>query len=382
MASASLREGFTTGSAAAAAALAALRLLCEGRAPAQVDVSLPPGAAVGTLHLPIETCAPCPVPELAKSHSVPAAQAGRVAHATVRKDGGDDPDVTHGALVSATVVPDDKNFAVADNDFVRIEGGPGVGRVTLPGLPVAVGHAAINPGPLAQIRHTLARYAADRASEGLRCPPVTVTISVPKGENLADRTLNPRLGIMGGISILGTHGTTRPFSHAAYKKTIQSAISVAFAANSATLCLCTGRRSEKLLQRRFPALAPQNFIQVADFVKFSLSAAGKLPFGRIVWGCFFGKLVKLMEGKASTHATASQLSLSRLAGLCGESRYADAVAACVTAAQALDILLAQPEGVLIVKNAAAIAAATAGRFAGRVIDLHLFHTDGRELCTL
>ncbi|MDR2819518.1 MAG: cobalt-precorrin-5B (C(1))-methyltransferase CbiD [Desulfovibrio sp.] len=386
-----LREGFTTGTAAAGAALAALTLLCEGRAPKRVEVALPPflpssslgdASGAGTHAVPVAACGAGAAPELGGG----AAAAARLAHAAIRKDGGDDPDVTNGALITATVIADraDTFLDLADEGFVRVRGGPGVGRVTLPGLPRPVGEAAINPVPLAQIRHTLVRYAARLARRGVRCPPVTVVVSVPEGEKLASRTLNPRLGIVGGISILGTHGTTRPFSHEAWRDTVKSALSVALSVNPGTVCLSTGRRSEALLMKRYPALAPQNFIQVADFVEFSLSSAGSLPFGRIVWGCFFGKLLKLAQGMPSTHANAGRLKFTNLARLCGKmgKAFAGSIGGCVTAAQALDMLLTRPDGMAVIEEVVAEAAGAASRFAGRAVALHLFHTDGRELCAL
>lgn len=426
-----LREGFTTGTAAAGAALAALTLLCECRAPQNVSVPLPPFAPPSQgrdalfagccprdwRRLPVTYCAPGPAPELADLSVNPEAALAlrgindvdgcRTAHASIRKDGGDDPDATSGALITATVLLRGEAAAAAgpgsliatvsrrpaapdaqqackpeEPDFVQIEGGPGVGRATLPGLPVPVGSAAINPAPQEQIRFALGLYAARRAP--LRCPPLLVIVSVPQGREIARRTFNPRLGIAGGISILGTQGTVRPFSHAAWRATIEQGLSVALATGCETVCLTTGRRSEKLLMARYPRLAPQSFVQVADFAQFSLHAAGSLPFPRILWGCFFGKLVKLAQGHAYTHARDAELDMASLARLCARQGLAcaDDVACCVTAAHALEHILADPAGPAALAAVGRRAARAARDFAGRPVGLHLFHTDGRELLAL
>lgn len=385
-----LREGFTPGTAATGAARAALILLRRGAAPARVSVPLPPIAprapentgAPGPelprawLDLPVAACAHGPAPELAgMPRALPCA------HARIRKDGGDDPDATSGALITATVF---LRSPAASPSPIRLEAGPGVGRATLPGLPVAVGAPAINPGPQAQLRFAL-RHALDAMpAEGGERPALDVILSVPGGEELARHTLNPRLGIIGGISILGTQGTVRPYSHAAWRATVAQGLSVAAATGCRTICLSTGRRSERLLMRRYPELPPQAFIQAADFARFSLAAAGALPLDRLVWGCFFGKLAKLAQGLEYTHAREAPLDMTALADLCREAGAACAprLARCVTAAHALELLLADAAADAALAAVGRRAAATARRFAGRPVTLHLFHTDGRELLTL
>ncbi len=407
-----LREGFTTGTAAAGAALAALTLLRTGRAPQSLDVPLPPyppaagedsfsgRRARDRRVLPVAHCAPGLAPELSAVSEInpdqmpsltpdpeEEAAAPRAAHASIRKDGGDDPDATSGALITASVVLRDcpaRPLPPHDQDFTHIEGGPGVGRVTMPGLPLPVGAAAINPVPREQICFALGREAARLAALGAPCPPLTVIVSVPDGAEIARHTFNPRLGIVGGISILGTQGTVRPYSHAAWRATIEQGLRVALATGCRAVCLSTGRRSEKLLMARYPDLAPRCFVQAADFAEFSLRAAGSLPFEHVVWGCFFGKLVKLAQGHAYTHARDADLDMAALAGLCREAgaACAPAVAACVTAAHALELLLADPAGPEALAAVARLAARTARDFAGRPVALHLFHTDGRELLAL
>ena len=398
-----LREGFTTGSAATGAALAALQLLCHGCAPDTVRVPLPPFASPqqggngvqpeprGWLVLPVANCDSGPAPELAArwaannfEHCDPPPQGIiRSAHASIIKDGGDDPDATSGARITATVVesilPQNRE-EVAEPGNIIIKGGPGVGRVTLPGLPVPVGQAAINPVPRQQI--SLALQAQKYASAD--STRLTVFVSVPLGSELAQKTFNPRLGIEGGISILGTQGTVRPYSHAAWKATIEQGLAVAAATGCRTLCLTTGRRSERLLMERYPQLPERCFVQVADFAQFSLNAAGAMDFERIVWGCFFGKLVKLAQGHTYTHAKDSTLDMQALAQLAqaAKARCASEVARCITAAHALELLLADAAGPRVIEQVARLAMQTAQNFSGQAVSLHLFHTDGRELLAL
>lgn len=428
-----LREGFTTGSAATGAALAALCLLREGSAPTEVEVPLPPFAPAprpgrpaaacpetpgpealvpaapgpetsgdaqphGWRTLPVAACGAGPAPELAALPLPP----GRAAHAVVLKDGGDDPDATNGARITVTIIIEEATRMAAEQNApaaaaaasgsgapgdaqafppIRIDGGPGVGRVTLPGLPVPVGAAAINPVPRQQmewaLRHALSTRPGPRR-------PLTALVSVPEGAALAARTFNPRLGIVGGISILGTQGTVRPFSHAAWKATIAQGLEVALATGCPAVALSTGRRSERLLMARYPRLPPQAFVQAADFAAFSLKAAGALPGVDIIWGCFFGKLLKLAQGHAYTHARNADLDLTALAALCREhgATCAPAVARCTTAAQALELLLSEAAGPAVLRAATTKAAAVAAAFAGRPVRLHLLHTDGRELACL
>lgn len=404
-----LREGFTTGSAATGAALAALQLLRRGCAPATVRVPLPPFANAPQaglcglpaprdwLELPVAHCLPGPAPELTAAWAAnnfaccdpPPQGMVRSAHASIIKDGGDDPDATSGACITATVVespaPCDR-AAVAEPANIIIMGGPGVGRITLPGLPVPVGRAAINPVPRQQISLALRAQECDQAGNSARAAQtvLTVFVSVPQGLELAQKTFNPRLGIEGGISILGTQGTVRPYSHAAWKATIEQGLAVAAATGCRTVCLTTGRRSERLLMERYPHLPERCFVQVADFAQFSLHAAGALDFDHIVWGCFFGKLVKLAQGHAYTHAKDSTLDMQALAQQArrASAACADEVARCITAAHALELLLADAAGPHVLNLVAQQAVQTARIFAGQAVGLHLFHTDGRELLAL
>lgn len=282
-----LRTGFSTGAAAAAAAKAALLTLL-GRPPAgRTSIPLPGG---DRLAITLESCQRLP---------------GGRARAVVIKDAGDDPDVTNGAAIAATVE------LTAGGGGVEIAGGAGVGVVTRPGLPVAVGEAAINPVPRAMIAAalheawTLIGHGGPLAARA--------TISVARGQELARRTLNPRLGIVGGISILGTSGLVRPMSHEAYTATIESALSVAAAAGLTEVVLATGGRSEKRAMALRPDLPAQAFVQIADFFGFALERAAALGFTVVGLVSYFGKAVKQAQGLICTHAHRADLDLAPLA---------------------------------------------------------------------
>jgi len=185
--------------------------------------------------------------------------------------------------------------------------------VTLPGLPVAVGRAAINPAPLAQIERA-AQEALNAANPAGYQGGVHLLIEVEGGEEMATRTLNPRLGILGGISILGTQGVVAPFSLDAWKATIHSGLTVARATGCKTAALSTGRRGERLLMAHRPDPPEQCFVQAADFFAYSTQTAVELGFEEIVWGCFFGKLVKMAQGLPVTHAHSAPTDFAALAG--------------------------------------------------------------------
>ena len=339
-----LREGFTTGTAAAAAAFAAVTLLLGGECPDSAEVALPPFAGDGTPFAAGNALgggAPSTPPTLV----IPIEQGGRegeAVFAVVVKDGGDDPDATHGAriVVHAAVAPfslcPERNGKPSEpcrplppereapagpvrmnlfSQTIVLYGGKGVGTVTLPGLPVVVGEPAINPEPRKQI--AVAAHAAARAAgyDG----PLHLLVSVPDGEERARRTLNGRLGIVGGISILGTRGTVRPYSHDAWKCAVAQGMDVAAALGLRGILLATGRRSERLGLALHPDFPPQAGVQAADYAAFSLREASRRPFERVIWACFPGKLLKLAQGLEWTHAGAAPADLDLLARLCGEA---------------------------------------------------------------
>ncbi len=365
-----LRNGFSTGSAATAAAMAALFIALDGRECAlanPISIPLPPTAidfAYKRLSIPIKHCSLLKPAKLDNAWQ---------ATATVQKDGGDDPDATHMALIVAHV-----RLCNTHND-IKILGGTGIGRITLPGLPLPVGSAAINPAPLAQIRHGLCEIAhAFGYKSGIE-----VSISAPQGEKIALKTFNSRLGIIDGISILGTQGTVKPYSHAAFKATILQGLSVAKASHCQNIFLSTGRRSERFLQEKYPHCAAQSFVQVADFAKFSLENAAKYNFENITWACFFGKLVKLAQGHAYTHAHKCHIDFNLLAKWCDSAGlFLPDISHCITANHALEQILASPNVEIrnnVLQSICLKAAHIASDFAQRPISLHLFHLDGREL---
>lgn len=358
---AALRQGFTTGTAATAAAKAGLLAALGVPVASHVDVPLPGG---GRLAVPVESvCAE-----------------GQAWRASVIKDGGDDPDATHGARVSCLVRLDP---AGATGD-VSVEGGSGVGRVTRPGLPVPVGRAAINPAPMAQIK----AGAREALRQGGFAGAASVVVEIENGEALAKRTLNPRLGVVGGLSILGTAGVVKPFSHAAWRATIDSGLRVARAAGLDVAGFSTGRRSERLLAQACPDLPELALVQAADFFAFSLRLAVRLGFSRLVWGCYFGKLVKMAQGLEYTHAHAGPTDtalLADLAALAGaQPDLIRQVAHANTARHALELVEAPDLRRRFVTLAAARALQSARMFAGNAprIRVMCFDFEDKPLVTV
>jgi cobalt-precorrin-5B (C1)-methyltransferase len=298
-----LRTGFTTGTAAAAAAKAAVMTICRQTAPATVTVGLLTG---DTLQI--------------------AVHEGKVtdqstAVCTVVKDAGDDPDVTHKAIIGARVTLNDNC-----RDLV-ISGGQGVGTVTRPGLEVPPGKAAINPGPEKMIRQSV-REVLDSFFD---TRGAQIEIFVPRGEEIARHTLNGRLGIIGGISILGTTGLVKPMSHEAYIATIASAMSVARACGSDTVVCTTGRRSERFAQTLLAELPETAFVQIGDYFEKSMQLAFQNGFSHVVLAVFFGKAVKMAQGAPHTHASKSRMGLDCLVRWVA-NRYPDPILAETAAA--------------------------------------------------
>ncbi len=319
-----LRTGFTTGTAAAAATKGALQFLMKGREPASVNIRLLTG---DDIVIPIHHCRDLGTDQI---------------ECSVIKDAGDDPDVTHkaeiGARVSLKISKSERGPSTGP--LIEINGGEGVGRVTKPGLEVPPGQPAINPGPRKMITaaiHDVIGSSSSRYAIG-------VEIFVPRGRELAEKTLNARLGILGGISILGTTGIVRPMSHDAFIATIESALSVARASGLTHAVLTTGRRSERFAQRLWPQILPEAFIQIGDFFKMSLEAASSKGFSRITLAVFFGKAVKMARGIPHTHAAKAAMSLNKLAqwtfDMTADQQLAKSVLTANTARHAFDILQA------------------------------------------
>ena len=287
-----LRSGFTTGTAAAAATKGALRMILAGKRPSSVRIRLLTGADI-TIAV----------------HSCSLQKSGQ-AICSVIKDAGDDPDVTHKAEIGAkvTLLNSNKQLGAGKQPEIKIRGGEGVGRVTKPGLEVDPGQPAINPGPQKMIVQAIEEVLQEHHLIATVC----TEIFVPQGRKLAEKTLNARLGILGGISILGTTGIVRPMSHDAFIATIESALSVARAGGLSRVVLTTGRRSERFAQNRWPRMAPEAFIQIGDFFKLSLASAAERGFSHITLAVFFGKALKMAQGVPHTHAAKSSLTLDKL----------------------------------------------------------------------
>lgn len=279
-----LHTGYTTGTTATAATKAALYALL-GNQVKEVQVSLPKGKSA-TLKV-----------------AWTRVENGKVTCAAV-KDGGDDPDVTHGAEICSTVSFSDSA------GLVKIDGGQGVGRVTKPGLGLEVGKAAINPTPMEMLRQAVQEVAA----EHLKKRGVDVIISVPKGEELAKKTDNPRLGILDGISILGTTGIVLPYSTASFAASIRQSLDVAIAAGADTAILTTGGRSEDFAKTLF-TLPEHCFVQMGDFSGYSVRQAASKKMRKVVIAGFIGKLTKMAMGVKQTHVRGSHVDMEFMAGL-------------------------------------------------------------------
>jgi cobalt-precorrin-5B (C1)-methyltransferase len=277
-----LRTGWTTGTCAAAAAKAAAAALLTGRPRARVEIGLP--RSTRRISFPVARC------ELGDGW----------AEAVVVKDAGDDPDVTNGAELTA-------RLSLHAEQGLRLEGGEGVGTVTRPGLGLQVGGPAINPVPRRQIAAAVGEVI-DLAARG-----VLVVISVPGGERMARKTTNPRLGIVGGISILGTTGIVRPFSTAAWRASVEQAIDVIAAEGLDTVVLSTGGRTERAAMRLHPGLDEVCFVEVGDFTGHALRRAATRGIGRCVFVGMAGKLAKLGAGVMMTHWTRSRVDPDLLA---------------------------------------------------------------------
>lgn len=279
-----LRSGWTTGACAAAAAKAAFEGLHAGAFPTQVTIRLPKGER--------------PTFAIAESALGPG-----WASAGVIKDAGDDPDVTHGALVRVTL----SQSPAGSGGGIEFRAGEGVGTVTRAGLPIPPGQPAINPGPRAMITEALTDIAE---SLGVPCAG-TVTISIPGGEKLAERTLNGRLGIVGGLSILGTSGIVTPYSCAAWVHTIHRGIDVAIAAGQPHILGATGSTSEAAAQALLglPDLA---LIDMGDFVGGMLKYLRKHPVPRVTIAGGFAKLVKLAQGHLDLHSGRSRVDIAKV----------------------------------------------------------------------
>ncbi|RCG22781.1 cobalt-precorrin-5B (C(1))-methyltransferase [Sphaerisporangium album] len=352
-----LRYGWTTGACATAATTAAYTALLTGSFPDPVEILLPRGQR--------------PAFALAVEELVEGPPGEAWARAGVVKDAGDDPDVTHGALITATVRHG------APGTGVTFRAGPGVGTVTKPGLPLDVGEPAINPVPRQMMRDHLARVAGDGPGPvvygpgpvvhgdgsvvdgrgplvdgdgpvvhgrgpivGGHGPDVIVEISVENGEELARRTWNPRLGILGGLSILGTTGIVVPYSCSAWIDSIRRGIDVARAAGHRHVAACTGSTSERVAAELY-GLPEDALLDMGDFAGAVLKYLRRHPVPRLTVAGGIGKLSKLADGHLDLHSGRSQVSTEALATMARDAGGDEALAGRVlhanTALQALTI---------------------------------------------
>jgi cobalt-precorrin-5B (C1)-methyltransferase len=284
-----LRHGWTTGACATAATTAAYTALLTGEFPDPVQIDLP--------H------------DRHPSFALAREQLGHDrATVGIVKDAGDDPDVTHGALVSATVT------LAEPGSGVRFRAGEGVGTVTKPGLPLAVGEPAINPMPRKFIAEHVAAVAGRFGGNG----DVVVEVSVENGAELARKTWNPRLGILGGLSILGTTGVVVPYSCSSWIDSIRRGIDVARAAGHTHVAGCTGSTSEQTVQQLY-GLPEDALLDMGDFAGAVLKYLRRHPVPRLTIAGGIGKLAKLAEGHLDLHSARSQVSFTALADLVAQA---------------------------------------------------------------
>lgn len=262
-----LRSGYTTGACATAASKAALMALILGEEQKTVSFHLPNGE---------EMTLPVAHTEIEKDSAT----------CTVIKDAGDDPDVTHGASIVATV-------SFSNHPGIRFLQGEGVGQVTLPGLGLEIGGPAINLTP----RQMMTKELSALYDKGL-----DITISVPGGKELAQRTFNPKLGIVDGISIIGTSGIVCPFSSEAFVEAIRKEVEVCVAVGSPRLIINSGAKSERFVKKEYPELPAQAFVHYGNFIGETLKIAADLKISFVTMGIMIGKAVKLAEGNLDTHS--------------------------------------------------------------------------------
>jgi cobalt-precorrin-5B (C1)-methyltransferase len=347
-----LRRGWTTGACATAAARAAFESLMSGDAPPDpVEIALPSGQRVAFAVAEVE-------------------QGTGFCRVGIIKDAGDDPDVTHGALICATV------RLGAKGSGVNFCAGEGVGTVTRPGLPVPPGEPAINPVPRAMMRQAISEAAGALGVE----PDAIIEISIPDGEARARHTLNARLGIIGGLSILGTTGVVIPFSCAAWIDSIHRSIDVARAIGIGHVAATTGVTSEKAVQALYSLPEPA-LVEMGDFVGGFLKYLRSHPISRVTLGGGFAKMLKLSQGRLDLHSARSHVDLIQLAHLAktlgAEQHILQRIEASNTALEALQ--LCQAVGIDLASSVAGEAWRTAAKALNKreiELEIIIFDRDG------
>ena len=290
-----LHSGLTTGTCATAATIAATIRLVKGETPAEVPVLLPDGETINV--------------------SVGYADG----YAYCIKEAGDDPDVTDGIEVRASCRPyrPTPSPSLNGGEWLVIEGGEGIGRFTLPGFDFPVGEPAINKGPREMIRQNLDSLFTPLHSGrgwGWVC-----RLSVPGGAEIARRTFNPRLGIEGGISIIGVSGIVKPFSEEAFIDSIRKCMTVAKASGSDRVVINSGAKSERFLKALYPSLPQQAFVQYGNYIGETLRMAAELTIPNITLGVMLGKAVKLAEGQLDTHSRKSTMNIGFIQEMLNEA---------------------------------------------------------------
>lgn len=324
-----LRTGWTTGACAVAATKAACIGLLHGSIPPRIEIVLPKPPPIG--------CKPEFNIEDSKLTQASAM-------AAVIKDAGDDPDVTHGALVRVTI----RRGIVGRG--LRYRAGEGVGTVSREGLPIPVGEPAITPGPRGMMQANLAPiFELEKGQE----PDLEVTLSIPGGVELAKKTLNGRLGILGGLSILGTTGIVRPYSCAAWVASIHRGIDVARAAGLTHVAACTGSTSERWAQQAF-SMEEAALLDMGDFAGATFKYLRRHPVQRVSLVGGFAKISKLAQGAMDLHSGRSRLDMNALAELITNNQgLRHKVATAHTGAEAFK--LSQEEGFNLANGVAALA---------------------------
>ena len=280
-----LHSGLTTGTCATAAAVAATTRLIKGETPAEVPILLPNGETI----------------------MVSVGYGDGYAYCI--KEAGDDPDVTNGIEVRVSLTP---NPSPIGEGGIVIEGGEGVGRFTLPGFDYPPGEPAINKGPRQMIHQNIEPLTKNQES-------LTVTISVPGGKEIAHRTFNPRLGIEGGISIIGVSGIVEPFSEEAFIQSIRKCMEVAKASGSDRVVINSGAKSERFVRAYYPTLPSQAFVEYGNYIGETLKIAHELGFRQVTLGVMLGKAVKLAAGNLDTHSKKTVMEKTFIASMLEEA---------------------------------------------------------------
>lgn len=301
-----LRTGYTTGLCATGASKAATMALTSGNTSISfVNVTIPSGEYM-----------PVPVQSVTLTNSY--------AEATVIKEAGDDPDVTNGCAITSHVEYDETPGNRESNNSIMFLRGKGVGVVTLPGLGLEVGEPAVNPTPRRMIENEL-RQLTER--------PLLVTLSIKDGEELAKKTFNPKVGVVGGLSIIGTSGIVKPFSHEAFIESIRREMNVAKAMGCNEIVVNSGAKSENFIRQLFPHLIPQAFIHYGNAIGETLDLAREVGFGRVSVGLMIGKAVKLAEGHLDTHSHKVTMNKDFLVSLASEAGCTQETTMCIEGIQ-------------------------------------------------